>query len=154
MINFLSKSSQYAIQAVMFLAVQPKNHSVFQRDIAKALDIPNHFLGKILQMLVKHDLILSQKGKNGGFIINGEAGKITLDTIVRIIDGDSFLDGCVVGFPNCSNDHPCPVHKEWLSAKNEIAKIFKQKEISLFSEELQPKLNYISNIKKDQEQEV
>lgn len=152
MLNFISKSSQYAIQAIMFLAAQSKNHPVFQREIAKALDIPNHFLGKILQILVKHDLVLSHKGINGGFVINNDAGKITLNTIVRIIDGDSFLDGCMVGFPYCSDEHPCPIHNEWVSARNEITKIFEQKDINQFSEELESKLNYIAlkNNKKEQ----
>jgi len=144
MTNFLSKSSQYAIQAIMFLAVQPIDEPVFQRDIAKALDIPNHFLGKILQILVKHNLVLSHKGINGGFIVNKEAGKITLETIVKIIDGDHFLDGCVVGFPHCSDEVPCPIHNDWVAAKNTIVNIFEQKDINQFSEELQSKINYIA----------
>ncbi len=144
MTNFLSKSSQYAIQAVMFLAGQPKSNPVFQRDIAKALDIPNHFLGKILQILVKHDFVLSHKGINGGFVINEKAGNITLNSIVSIIDGDNFLEGCIVGFPYCSDDHPCPVHNEWVNARNEINKIFKQKNVNQFSEELHSKLNYMA----------
>ncbi|MFQ6677127.1 MAG: RrF2 family transcriptional regulator [Fidelibacterota bacterium] len=151
MTNFLSKSSQYAIQAVMFLAAQPQNHAVFQRDIARALNIPNHFLGKVLQILVKHDLVISHKGINGGFIINKNAGKVTLNTIVRIIDGDGFLDGCMLGFPYCSDDHPCPIHKEWVSAKNEIINIFQQKDVTMFSDELQSKLEYISNQSRNQE---
>ena len=154
MLNFISKSSQYAIQAVMFLSVQPKNHPVFQRDIAKALDIPNHFLGKILQILVKHDLVISHKGINGGFVINETEEKITLNTIVRIIEGDKFLDGCMVGFPFCSDAHPCPIHNEWVNARNEISKFFEQKDIYHFSEELQSKLNYMALKKIEKEQEV
>jgi Rrf2 family protein len=66
MTHFLTKSSQYAIQAVMFLAAQPRHQPVFQREISQSLDIPIHFLGKVLQILVKHDLIISHKGINGG----------------------------------------------------------------------------------------
>ncbi|MBT3300736.1 MAG: Rrf2 family transcriptional regulator [Candidatus Marinimicrobia bacterium] len=154
MSNILSKSSQYAIQAVMYLAGQPKNSPVFQRDIASALDIPNHFLGKVLQILVKHDLILSHKGINGGFVINQNGSKITLDHIIRIIDGDGFLEGCIIGFPFCSDENPCPVHHDWGKAKTEISKIFEQKNINQFSGELQSKLDIISLMNKKQEQEA
>ncbi len=154
MSNILSKTSQYAIQAVMFLSVQSKNHPVFQRDIAEALDIPIHFLGKILQILVKHDLILSHKGINGGFVINETEEKITLNTIVQIIEGDKFLDGCLVGFPYCSDEHPCPIHNEWVNARNNITKIFEQKDVNQFSEELQSKLNYVEFMNKNKEQEI
>jgi len=154
MSSILSKSSQYAIQAVMFLAVQPENHPVFQRDISQALNIPIHYLGKVLQMLVKHDLVISHKGINGGFVIDRNAGKITMNSIVKIVDGDTFLDGCMVGFPFCSDDHPCPVHEEWAHAKSEIKKIFEQKDINCFSEELNTKLDYIAHRNNQQEQEA
>tara|TARA_B100001964_G_C13996047_1_gene492796 strand:- start:112 stop:576 length:465 start_codon:yes stop_codon:yes gene_type:complete len=152
MLNILSKSSQYAIQAVMFLAAQQENNPVFQRDISHALNIPIHYLGKVLQILVKHDIVISHKGVNGGFIINRNFEKITLNTIVKIIDGDQFLNGCMIGFPYCSDEHPCPVHKEWVHAKNEITKIFELKDINQFTDELQSKLDYIAHMNNQQEQ--
>ncbi len=154
MSSILSKSSQYAIQAVMFLAAQPENHPVFQRDISNALNIPIHYLGKVLQILVKHHIVISHKGITGGFILDRNTGKITMNTIVKIMDGDSFLDGCMVGFPNCSDEHPCPVHEEWTHAKNEIKNIFEQKDINQFSDELQSKLDYIAHMNNQQEQEA
>lgn len=151
MIHILSKSSQYAIQAVMFLGAQPKNHPVFQRDIAEALDIPNHFLGKVLQILVKHDLVISHKGINGGFIRNDSTGKINIEQIVKIIDGDNYLEGCMVGFPHCSDEHPCPIHDDWVRAREKIMDIFQQKDINQFSEELQSKLDIMAEKSKQKE---
>ncbi len=154
MTHFLTKSSQYAIQAVMFLAAQPRHQPVFQREISQSLDIPIHFLGKVLQILVKHDLIISHKGINGGFEIIDETGKITLDVIVRIIDGDSYLNGCMVGFPHCSDEHPCPVHDEWVVARTDIMKILEEIDINQFSEELQSKLDFMTEKSKQKENEV
>ena len=152
MLNILSKSSQYAIQAVMFLAAQQENNPVFQRDISHALNIPIHYLGKVLQILVKHGIVISHKRVDGGFIINRNNEKITLNTIVKIIDGEQFLNGCMIGFPYCSDEHPCPVHKEWVHAKNEITKIFELKDINQFTDELQSKLDYIAHMNNQQEQ--
>jgi len=108
----LTKSCQYAIQAVLFLATKQKNKPVLQRDIAESLDIPVHFLGKILQQLVKQNIVSSQKGKLGGFFLSYPFAKVTLYKIAQIIDGENFLDGCMVGFPFCSDKSPCPLHED------------------------------------------
>jgi len=39
---------------------------------------------------------------------------------------------------------PCPIHNDWVAAKNTIVNIFEQKDINQFSEELQSKINYIA----------
>ncbi|MDP6570100.1 MAG: Rrf2 family transcriptional regulator [Candidatus Marinimicrobia bacterium] len=141
----LTKSCQYAIRAIMFLATQPENIPVLQRDIAEILNIPNHFLGKILQQLAKHDIVHSQRGKSGGFTLCHHAEELTLYKIAEIVDGEKFLDGCVVGFPNCSDVNPCPVHKEWKQMKEMIIAFLQRKQIHQLSGKLEPKLEDLSN---------
>lgn len=143
MVNIISKSSQYAIQAVMYLASRQKDILIKQIEISTALNIPNHFLGKVLQVLVKHNIIISFKGINGGFAINRELKRITMDEIVTMIDGEKYIDGCLVGFPNCSGDNPCPIHNEWKKAKDSIIDIFAKNAININQDQLQSKLDSI-----------
>jgi DNA-binding IscR family transcriptional regulator len=42
--------------------------------------------------------------------------------IVRIIDGDVEINGCVLGLQTCSATKPCPIHFEYLKAKKEIVR--------------------------------
>jgi len=136
----LTKSCQYAIQAVLFLATKQKNKPVLQRDIAESLDIPVHFLGKILQQLVKQNIVSSQKGKLGGFFLSYPFAKVTLYKIAQIIDGENFLDGCMVGFPFCSDKSPCPLHEDWKKIKEDIIATMNTKHTEQLSIELQKKL--------------
>ncbi len=140
----LTKSCQYAIQAVLFLATQPKNSPVLQRDIAESLDIPNHFLGKILQLLVRNNLVTSQKGISGGFSLKLQPEEISLFHIAEIVDGEKFLDGCLIGFPNCSDENPCPLHADWKNTKSEIVNTLRTKRVKELSSDLITKLNYLS----------
>jgi DNA-binding IscR family transcriptional regulator len=32
---------------------------------------------------------------------------------VEAIDGLDVFENCVLGFPHCSPENPCPVHEEW-----------------------------------------
>lgn len=142
---FLSKSCEYALQAVIYLAFQSSNTPVLQRDISRALNIPQHFLGKILQLLVRHDIVNSQKGKSGGFFLKKSPTEFSLFDIVQIMDGSSFLDSCILGFPGCSDDNPCPVHHDWVKTKQNIIKMLKEKNIEQLSDGIGKKLEYIRN---------
>lgn len=117
-----SKSCEYAIKATIFIATQCcKEHKVGQKEIAKEIDSPIAFTAKILQVLVKNEIIKSSKGVGGGFYILKESlNKITLLNIVSAIDGDSVFLKCGLGLSNCSEDHPCPVHEKFKFVKKDL----------------------------------
>ena len=139
----LSRGCEYGLQAVLYLATQPPNTPVLQRDISQALQIPPHFLGKILQLLSHSQVIVSFKGKSGGFCLGKPAKQITPYEIIVGIDGPTFLDGCVLGFPVCNDQYPCPVHNEWKEAKAKIIAMLQQKSIHELAKEVGSKLEFI-----------
>ena len=107
----LSKSSQYAIRAVLYLSLNSNVERKYSpKEIAKAIDIPAPFLAKTLQELTKRDLISSIKGRNGGFYLTEENKNHTLISIVDGIDGLSKFQECILGLTVCSNDNPCSLH--------------------------------------------
>ena len=68
-----SKSCKYGIRAVLYLAVHSTNEKrLGVTEIASELDVPKHFLAKILQQLAKENLISSTKGPTGGFFLNAK----------------------------------------------------------------------------------
>jgi Rrf2 family iron-sulfur cluster assembly transcriptional regulator len=108
-----SKKCEYGLQAVLYLATQPKGEVLSSEEIARKLNIPKEFISKILQSLTESGIIDSKKGKAGGFFLAKDPSKIRLIDIVAAIDGLSMFDSCVLGFPNCSPDNPCPLHSKW-----------------------------------------
>ncbi|AVR47313.1 transcriptional regulator [Christiangramia fulva] len=115
-----SKACEYGIKATLFIA-QESNHGnrASLKDIADAIDSPESFTAKILQKLVQQDIILSKKGPHGGFFTDPDHNK-KLSEIVKAIDGDNIYQGCALGFGECSEDHPCPLHSEFLGIRNEF----------------------------------
>lgn len=107
-----SKGCEYGMQATLYIATQ-RGRRVGIREISEKLDIPAHFLAKILQSLVEHGVLLSFKGSAGGYLLKGEPRRIHLLDVVQAIDGLGMFEGCVLGFPDCRDEHPCPVHGSW-----------------------------------------
>ena len=120
--NMFSKSCEYAIRATIFIATQCcKDEKVRIKEIAKEIDSPIAFTAKILQTLVKNNIVKSKKGVGGGFMILKEnLQEIKLLDIVIAIDGDSVFLKCGLGLSNCSEDHPCPVHEKFKFIKSDL----------------------------------
>jgi Rrf2 family iron-sulfur cluster assembly transcriptional regulator len=108
-----SKKCEYGMQAVLFLAAQKTGTVVSAGKISKILKIPREFISKILQSLRDSGIIRSTKGKSGGFFLAKPASQIKLIDIVEAIDGLDMFNSCVLGFPECTPDTPCPVHDSW-----------------------------------------
>lgn len=126
-----SKSCEYALQAMLYIALYAdKGKNIGLKEIAENQEIPVHFLSKILQLLVKHKLINSTKGPNGGFFLLMSPKKITLLEIVKIIDGEDIFDRCGIGLKKCSDKTPCPIHNEFKIIKNNIKQGLSKKSIA------------------------
>ncbi len=108
-----SKKCEYGLQAVLFLSAKGTGEVVSADEIAKRLNIPKEFVSKILQSLTESGLVSSRKGKAGGFSLAKHPALIRLIDVVAAIDGLAIFNSCVLGFPNCSPDHPCPLHEKW-----------------------------------------
>ena len=127
----LSKSCEYAIQAVLYLAKHYDTPYVSIKEIAEKNDISFHFLGKILQTLTKKGLLISYKGPKGGVSLAKSPKEITLLDVVDAIDGLEFLKSkCVIGLPNCGDGKPCALHDKWGPIRENIYKMFADKSIA------------------------
>lgn len=127
---FLSRSCEYAIQAVLCVARHSDAEFVPIKTIAKETGLSFHFLGKILQTLTKKDLLKSFKGPRGGVHLAKPAGEMKLIEIVEAVDGLDFYDHCLIGLPECGEGQPCAVHERWGGIREEIFQMFDRTYIS------------------------
>lgn len=131
-----SRQCEYALQAVMYLALKPDRERTSIREMAKKIDIPYHFLAKILQDLTYKGVLVSQKGPTGGFALAKSAKEITLFDIIEAIDGAGFATNCVLGFPECSGKNPCAVHEKWGEVREDIRAMLVNKSVAQMAREM------------------
>jgi Rrf2 family protein len=129
----LSRTTQYAIQALIFMATQPPGVAVLNRTIAERLRSPPAYLSKVLQELCKGHLIYSFRGKQGGFCLGERGDKINLMEIVRLIEGAKFTEDCVLGLRVCSEKTACPMHPKWWPVKQEIVKLLQSQTLEMLA---------------------
>ena len=132
-----SKSCEYAIKAMIFVAQKSKDSSrVGIREIAKGTDAPEHFVAKIMQDLVRRKLLHSVKGPNGGFYLDKLDLETSIADIVKAIDGDKLYMDCVLGLKACSEVNPCPVHFEYKEIKRRLIRMMEHNTIGEFNKKL------------------
>jgi Rrf2 family iron-sulfur cluster assembly transcriptional regulator len=117
---FFSRTSQYAIQALIYLAAQPVGRRVLKREIAQNLGVPSAYLAKILQDLSREKLLHSSRGRAGGFSLRPDAEKSSLLDIVLLTEGSRVDRQCLLGLKVCEDKTACPLHRQWKPVKKEI----------------------------------
>lgn len=138
-----SKKCEYGLQAVLYMAAKEPGCVCPSDEIADKLQIPKEFVSKILQSLTESGIVDSKKGKSGGFLLAKNPSKIRLIDIVTAIDGLDLFNRCVLGFPNCSPDQPCPVHDKWGELRTKAYNMLTDETLDKFKEKT---LNKISKI--------
>jgi len=91
----LSKKTQYAFQALMYLADKAREEPVLIAEIARKKKIPLKFLENILLELKNAGILESKKGKGGGYFFAQNPKDVPLSKVMRLLDGPISLLPCV-----------------------------------------------------------
>ena len=105
----LSQKARYALRAMLCLAGEDKPVPV--RSIAEGQRIPRKFLELILLELKSHGLVISHRGKAGGYELAKPSDSISFADVMRVIDGPLALAPCAsrTAFRRCKD---CPDPEE------------------------------------------
>lgn len=83
----ISRSTGYALLAVGYIAQHKNQKVILSQDISKQYNIPLEYLLKILQQLVRANVLRSKRGPRGGFSLAKPPDKITMLQIIEAVDG-------------------------------------------------------------------
>ena len=83
----ISQKARYAFRALIALAKAGPGQSLQIGDIAESEDIPRKFLEQILLDMKRAGIVMSRRGKEGGYLLLKPAGEIAFGEVLRLIDG-------------------------------------------------------------------
>jgi Rrf2 family protein len=101
----LSQKTKYALRALVELA-RASGAQLTSGELALRADAPRKFLEAILLELSRNGVVVSRRGKFGGYVLARAAGQITFAEVIRVIDGPLALAPCVsprLGFRKCDD---------------------------------------------------
>jgi Rrf2 family protein len=131
----LSQKAKYALQALAYLAQHYKEETpVLIGTIAREKNIPIKFLEAILCELKNENVLISVRGRNGGYRLTESPKKTTLAHVIRIVDGPIALLSCVsLNFykpcDNC-NERTCGISPVMKEARDAILKVLEKRTLN------------------------
>jgi len=130
----LSKKTQYAFKALMYLAQKKEDGPVLIAEISRKKKIPLKFLENILLELKKSGILESKKGKGGGYFFAKEPSKVYLAEVMRLIDGPIALLPCVSlhFYQRCKNcdENYCGLHRVMCEVRDANLAILENKTVA------------------------
>lgn len=106
----ITMSSEMAIHAVWYMAVHCDDTPIQAPEIAEKLCVSSSYMVKILKKLAKEEILISKRGKNGGFRMGRPPAEISIADILVAIERDAIEYFCLHDSRNCPGPETCPIH--------------------------------------------
>ena len=104
----------YALKAVLDLALSYKAELVTGHDLARRIDAPIKFLEQVLLELKKGGFIESRRGNEGGYMLSRAPSLITVGEVIRFIEGPIEPISCLQEkYSNCADINKCVFKNMW-----------------------------------------
>ena len=123
-----SQTVEYALRAIVCLA-SDEGRLQGAAEISEAMDVPAGYLVKVMQQLVKAEIVVSKRGKGGGFLINRPAREIALLDVINAVDPIKRINECPLSLEaHC--DQLCPLHAKLDASYAQMEETFKECSVS------------------------
>lgn len=125
----IAKSVEYSILALRFIANNQNYECVSTKEISERENIPYDLLAKLMQKLVKHNIILSKQGKFGGYALNVSPEQLSINDVILALDEKIQLTDCMVENPttnDCARVVNCCLRSPLSKIQDKIVDLFKQ----------------------------
>ena len=125
----LSKTSEYALRILIFMAKNPEELYTAKYLIEK-LNVSDKYLRRLMTDLSKSGFIRSTQGRDGGYTFAKDIHDIFLYDFIDSVEGMEHLNDCVLGFNECSCTNPCAMHDDWIIIREKLNKVFRKTKLS------------------------
>lgn len=118
----LSTKGQYAVRAMVVVALHGNTGPVPLRFIAEMEEISEQYLEQIFIELRKHGLVNGLRGARGGYVLTRPAAEITAGDIVRAVEGPIVLVDCEHDGA-CQRVHVCATRELWAKVSASMSEV-------------------------------
>ncbi len=127
----ITRSSSYALHALMYMVRHSTQLPATTATIAKAEGIPSDYLAKIFQQLVKARFVRAVRGKSRGYVFVRPPEQIGLLELFEVIEGHTLFDDCLLRHCECKGTpENCRIFSVWRDATRQIKELLTQTSVA------------------------
>lgn len=121
--DIIRRHTDYAIRALLHLA-DSDGQTLTGSGLAEYCDIPLSFAYKVLKMLGRADIVVSRRGRPGGFRLSRRPEDVSLRDVVEALQGPVSVSQCVLDPSVCDRSETCPVSATWSELQHDMVRFF------------------------------
>ena len=122
----ISTKGRYGARAVLELAGNYNNRRMRANEIAESQGISLKYLEALLSTLKSACVIVSERGKNGGYSLARPPAEITLFDVLRPLEETLAFVHCTVDPSKCPRLQTCVTREVWMELKEATDRILKR----------------------------
>ncbi len=146
----LAKDTEYAIRALVYIQLNNReNKRPGVSEIAREIEAPEAYMAKILQVLTRHRIVNSRKGRGGGFHFTDGNDTPTLYEVILVMEGDACFKKCAFGFMNCNHINPCPLHDLFITIRENFHSVTHSETIGSITQKIVDGKAFLTSIPAD-----
>lgn len=129
----LSKKSEYALMAAKYMALNNHGQSVTAKEIAESYKISYELVAKVLQNLVKREIIVSYQGSKGGYSLKKSPDEISLIELIQSVEPNYGITECLsdsFSKQECSYFDCCKIKDPLIEVQRKIDQVFHETKLS------------------------
>ena len=123
----ITSSIEYATRLMVTLAEEHGKAPVPAERLAESDNVPADYVSQILVKLRRAGLVTSHRGSNGGYSLSRKSAEITLEQVVRAVDGTVFEEVCGrydAGTKDCRHQGKCAISPVWTKLGDLVTRYF------------------------------
>jgi Rrf2 family iron-sulfur cluster assembly transcriptional regulator len=141
----ISREADYAVRIMVHMASSTRDRHQ-AKTLAREQHIPESFLSKILQMLIKQRVVRSFRGVGGGYQLAVDPARLSLYRLVEMVEGPVGLNACVMSGIACDLVAECAPHDIWVVAQAQLRKTLEAVTIADLAQSASQKRSRITSI--------
>lgn len=137
----LSKRGIYALRVLRHLAAHHGEGPISSAHLARVEQVPKKYLEQILTLLGKRGLLISERGKDGGYRLRRAPEEVTLGEVIRMVDGPLAPIPCASRTmpsedPDCPYEYDtCWMRQLMLRVRDNISAVLDQESLAQMAED-------------------
>ena len=124
----LNRRTKYALRSLVRMAGLAEGQWLSIAELARSEQMPRKFLERVVLELNRGGLVVSRKGRSGGNRLAVAPERITVSTVLRLMDGPLALVSCVSVTAyeqciDCDSEEACCIRPILKKARDAVAAV-------------------------------
>jgi Rrf2 family protein len=120
----ITQAVEYSLRAIVTLA-RLGDRPCTSLQLAELTEAPAPYLSKLMQTLVRCELVQSRRGVNGGFVLARRPEEMTIYDVVQAVDPLKRIRKCPLNI-GAHSGALCPLHRRLDAAIESVERSFRE----------------------------